>query len=54
MEISKCVGGSSGRAQFYVIPHQKSHWLSLDQRHTLSYVITDKEDYLVDLFLGNT
>ena len=48
MEIIKCVGSCFGKR------HKKKGIGFLLLKHTLSYLITDNADYLVDLVLGNT
>lgn len=52
MEITKCVGGCLGKGHISIL--RKSRWLSIDQRHNLSYGLTDNEDYLVGMILRNT
>lgn len=54
MEISKCVGGSSGKEHNFTLYLIRKVTGFLSIKDIPYFMWTDKEDYLVDLFLGNT
>ena len=53
MEITKCVGGRLDKGHTSTLTEKLSAFFRSNTT-TLSYVITDNVDYLVDLVLGNT